>query len=199
MWMSEARFLMALSSTALHRRTTGASSEARSRSSTLDSSASMRVEVDLVLVEPLHDGVVVDLLVLLRRRVVTDDGLLDGGDGRDHRLDVVASEELDVVDGVQVAGIAHGDDQRRAGARDGDQPVPLTHVLGDQLDDVLVDVELVEVDGLDAVLLAEEVGDLAIRDDAHPRQRVAERGVGLLLFVLGLAQLRQADQLFANE
>ena len=41
------------------------------------------------------------------------------------------------------------------------------HLLGDQLDDVRVDLELVEVDRRDAVLLGEEVGELGLVEDSR--------------------------------
>ena len=52
----------------------------------------------------------------------------------------------------------------------------------DQLDDRRVDLELVEVDGGDAVLLAEQRGDLVVLDEAELDQNQAELPpVGLLV------------------
>ena len=60
----------------------------------------------------------------------------------DHRLDVVARHELDVVHGEDVGRIGHRDRQRRAGAAERDDLVLLRGLGRDQLDDRRVDVEL---------------------------------------------------------
>ena len=61
----------------------------------------------------------------------------------------------------------------------------LALILGDQLEDVGVDLVLLEIDRRNPVLLAEEIGDLGVRDVAELRQRVAEVGAGALLLFLG--------------
>ena len=55
-----------------------------------------------------------------------------------------------------------------------DDLVLLRGLGGDQLDDRRVDFELREVDRRDAVLLAEEGGDLLVLDEAHLDEVVAE-------------------------
>ena len=151
-------------------------------------------EVDLLLVEAGHH------LVVRGAGVVV---LLDGRDdrrlARDDRLDVVAREELEVVDGVQVRRVGHRHDERVAGARDGDDAVLLALLLRDELHDVGVDLVLGEVDRRDAVLLREEVGDLVVRDVPELRERVAEVAAPLLLLLLRGAELREGDELLPDE
>jgi hypothetical protein len=143
-------------------------------------------ELDLFLVEALHDLVVGDLGFL---RVIALDGFRDGGFGRDDRLDVVAGREFDVVDGVQVRRIGHRHDERAAGPRHRDDLVALAHLLGDELQHLDVDLVLFQIDGLNLVLLAQEIGDLLVRDEAHLGERVAETRAVLALGFLGFSQL----------
>ena len=151
-------------------------------------------ELDLLLVEARHHLVVggAGVVVLLDR-------VVDRGLARDDRLDVVAGQELQVVDGVEVRRVGHRDDERVAGARDGDDLVPLARLLRDELQDLGVDLVLLEVDRRDAVLLAEEARDLVVGDVAELGERVAEVLPGLLLLVLRVPQLRERDELLADE
>ena len=84
-------------------------------------------------------------------------------------------------------------------ARDRDDLVAHADVLRDQLEDLLVDLVLAEVDGLNAVLLTEELGDLLIGDEPHLRECVAEADPVLSLGVLGVAELLEADSLGADQ
>jgi hypothetical protein len=69
----------------------------------------------------------------LPSRVVALDRVADGRLGGDHHLDVVAGEELEVVDGVDVRRVGHRHDQRGAGAVDRDDLVLLATSLGTSL------------------------------------------------------------------
>jgi hypothetical protein len=71
--------------------------------------------------------------------------------------------------------------------------------LGMSADDLRVDLELAEVDGGDAVLLGEELRELALLDEAKLRQVVAELPACRFLLFLCLMQLLEADQVFANK
>src|ERR1700730_7436753 len=153
------------------------------------------VDLDLVLVDPLHHLVVRGTAL----GVVLLQALLDRLLGGDHHLDVVAGEELDVVDGVDVGGVAHRQDQRGAGAVDRDALVLLGHVLRNELDHLEVDVELFEIDRGDAVLLGEEARELALLDETELGEVVADAAARLLLLVLGLLQLLQRDEILADQ
>ena len=130
-----------------------------------------------------------------RRRVVLRDRVDDRRLGRHDRLDVVARHELDVVHGEDVGRIRHRDRQRRAGAAERDDLVLLRGLGGNQLDDRRVDLELREVDRRDAVLLAEERGDLLVLDEPQLDEVVAELAPVGLLMVQGLLQLLRGDAL----
>jgi hypothetical protein len=153
------------------------------------------VDLDLALVEALHHLVVRGALlgVVLLQRLL--DGLLAGDDD----LDVVAGEKLDVVDGVDVRRVAHGEDERGAGAVDRNALVLLGHFLGHELHHLHVDVEFLQIDGGNAVLLGEEVRELALLDEAELRQVVTDSAASLLLLILRLLQLLKGDEVFADK
>ena len=71
--------------------------------------------------------------------------------------------------------------------------------VGIELDDRGVDVELGEVDGRNAVLLAEEGGDLLVLDEPHLDEVVAELSPVRLLMVQGLLQLIGGDPFLLEE
>ena len=135
----------------------------------------------------------VPALVVLRDRVA------DRGLGGDDRLDVVARHELDVVEREDVGRIRHRDRQRRAGAADRDDLVLLRGLGRNQLEDRRVDVELGEVDEGDAVLAAEERGDLLVLDHPQLDERHPQLAAVGLLMVQGLLQLGGRDALFAEQ
>ena len=191
--MSEAPFLMASIRTRLTSFTTGASSAARATSST--SSDSAACDLDIVLADRADD--------LLERGpllgVVALDGLSDGDFGGHHRLDVVAGDELQIVDGEDVGRVGHRHDERGTGPVHRDDEVLLRDVLRDELDDLRVDVEVFEIDGRNAVLLRQEVGELVLLDGAGLDERGANPRAGPLLFFLGLPKLLDGDQVLADE
>ena len=123
------------------------------------------------------------------RRVVARDRVGDRGFRGDDRLDVVARHELDVVHGEHVGRVDHRDRQRRAGAAERDDLVFLRGFRGDQLDDGRVDLELRQVDRGDAVLLAEQRGDLFVLDEAELDEVEAELAAVGLLIVQRILQL----------
>ena len=106
-------------------------------------------ELDLLLVEARHHLVVrgAGVVILLDRAV-------DCRLARDDGLDVVAGQELEVVDRVEVRRVGHRHDERVARARDGNDPVRSQGSFGTSFRISRVDLVLVEVDRRDAVLLA---------------------------------------------
>ena len=118
---------------------------------------------------------------------------------RHDRLDGVAGHELDVVHREDVGRIRHRDRERAAGAAERNDLVLARGLGGNQLDDGGVDLELREVDGRDAVLLAEEGGDLLVLDEPHLDEVVAELSPVGLLLVQGLLQLLGGDQFLLEE
>ena len=65
----------------------------------------------------------------------------------------------------------------------------LADLRADELEDLSIDLVLRQVDRLDAVLLAEEVGDLLVGNRAETGQGIAETDVVVLLLLLRLAKL----------
>ena len=124
--------------------------------------------------------------------VVLVDRGLDRDFRRDDDLDVVAGEELDVVDREDVRGVGGGEDQRGAGAVDRNHGVLERHLLRDQLDDVAVDLELGEFDRRQAVLLRDEVGELGLLEVAELGDLMAQASaVGARLVARALQLLRR--------
>ena len=76
---------------------------------------------------------------------------------------------------------------------------PLARLLRDELQDLRVDLVFLEIDGRDFVLLREKAGDLVVADVSELRQGVAEVLARFLLLLLGMTELRQRNQLLANE
>jgi hypothetical protein len=163
-----------------------------------------RLEVDLLLLllgdVHLLVGLAEDLVergALLR--VVAIDGLADARLRGHHRLDVVPGRELEVVDRIDVRRVGHRHDQRLARAIHRDDQVLLRNLLLHQLDDLRVDLEVLQVDRRDAVLLAEEVGELVLLDRSDLDQGGADPGAVLLLLLLRFAELLDRDQVFPDE
>ena len=128
-------------------------------------------------------------------RVVALQRVVDLGLGGDHRLDVVARHELDVVHGEHVGRVGHRDRERGARSRERDDLVLLRRLGGDQLDDGGVDLELADRDRGDAELLAEERGDLGFLDEAQRDQRKPELAALLALLRERFLQLLRGDAL----
>jgi hypothetical protein len=118
---------------------------------------------------------------------------------RDHRFDVVARHELDVVHGEDVGRIGHRDRQRGAGARERDDLILLRGLRRHELDDAGVDLKLSEGDGRNAVLLAEERGDLLVFHISELDQIEAELPPILALIVQRLLKLLWCDALLLEE
>ena len=152
-------------------------------------------ERHLGVVEAHHDLVEVGPLLGVEAIEGLADGLLRGH----HHVDVVAGEELDVVDGEDVGRVAHGDDQRRAGAVDRHHQVLLGGGLGHQLEHLRIDLEVLEVDGGDAVLLGEEAGQVRLGDGALLHQQGADAAAALARFLLRLLELLEGDEVLTNQ
>ena len=130
-------------------------------------------------------------------------GLLDArqdGAFRSHdRLDVEAGHELDVVHGEDVRGIDHGDGERRAHAAQRKNLVALGGLKRNQLDDGRVNFEIRKIDGGNAVLAREEIGDIFVGQEAELHQGGAQAAVLLLLHLRRLFQLLWGDDLLFDE
>jgi hypothetical protein len=127
----------------------------------LRSERSIAITIGVIKVEVAPEALHIDALL-----VVLCDGLSDGRLGGYDNLDVVGGEELEVVDGRQVGRIGHSDDECSSGAVDGDAEVARGYLLGHQVDDLALDVEVGQRDGGDAVGLGEELCEFRLVDEA---------------------------------
>src|SRR6185437_14395799 len=132
-------------------------------------------------------------------RIVSGNRLADGGLRRDDRLDVVARHELDVAHGEHVRRVRHRDRQRRAGAAERDDLVLLRRLVGNQLDDVGIDLELREVDRRHAVLLREQRRDLFVFDEVQLDEIESELAAVGLLVVQRYLQLGRRNALLLEQ
>ena len=131
--------------------------------------------------------------------VVAVDRAADRLFGGDDRLDVVAGQELDVVEREDVRGVRGRDDQRRAGAIDGHDAVLGRDVLGNQLDHGGLDFELVEIDRRNAVVARHEIRELVLVQEAQRRDLRAEAAALRADVVAGLGELFRGQQIFADQ
>ena len=162
-----------------------------------------RVDVDVVRVVDEVDVGVVEVPHHLFERgglvVVLLDGAPDRLLGRDHGLDVVSGEELDVVERKNVGRVGGRQDQRRAGPVHGDHGVLDRDLLRDQLDHRRLDLELVEIDRGHAVLLGDEVGELVLVEEAELGDLRAEPSALRAGLLTRLAQLLRAEEILLDE
>ena len=130
-------------------------------------------------------------------------GLLDAFENRafrgHHRLNVEAGHELDIVHGEDVGGIDHGDGQRSADAAQRQNLVTLGSFERNQLDDRGIDFKIGKIDGGNAVLPGEKVGDVLVGEEAQLDQGRAQATVALFLDLGRLLQLLWGDDLLFDE
>src|SRR6476620_9676207 len=190
MWMSLAPLEIADIRMTFTSLMTGASSPCRASASALISSRSWMTSTSAPSpsagiassARAAAAGVARGLDLLDLRRVIALQRVVDGALRRHDGLDVVPRHELDVVHGEDVGRVRHRDGQRGAVSRERDDLVLVRGLARDQLDHRRVDVELEEVDGGDAVLLAQQRGDVFVLDEAQFDQNQAELpSVGLLI------------------
>ncbi len=134
-----------------------------------------------------------------RLAVVAVDGFSDGSLGRDNRLDVVARHELDVVHGEHVRRVRHRNRQGGPGPRERKDVVLLSGFGRNELENRRVDLELIQRNRRNAVLLAEEGGDVLVFDEAERNEAVTELAPVLALRVQGLLELLGCDALLLEK
>jgi hypothetical protein len=71
--------------------------------------------------------------------------------------------------------------------------------LRHQLQHLGIDLELLEVDGGDAVLLGQEAGQVGLGDRPLLDQQGADAAAALLRLLLGLLELLQGDEVLTNQ
>jgi hypothetical protein len=118
---------------------------------------------------------------------------------RDDRIDVVAGDELEVVDDAGVARVDDGHGERAPLALEREHRVLHRQLGGDELEHARVDLEARQVDGGQAVLPGERLGELDLGDEAELDQTVAQAPAGLLLLREGARELLARDEPLADE
>src|SRR5206468_3900578 len=116
-----------------------------------------------------------------------------------HRLDVEAGHELDIVHRKNVGRIDHGDGEGSSYAAQRKNLVSLGGFVGNQLDDGSINFKIRKVDGGNAVLARQEIGDVLIAEEVQLHQCTAQATAGLFLDLGRLLQLLWGDDLLFYE
>ena len=116
------------------------------------------------------------------------DRLLDAAFGGDVRLDFVAGDELDVVDGEDVRRIAHRDHQPAAGARDRERHELGGDVARNQTNERGIGFVVAQIDRRHAVVPRQEVEQPFLGDRADLDEIARQRAARALLLLGGLDQ-----------
>ena len=129
--------------------------------------------------------------------------LLDARENRafrsDHRLDIEAGHELDIVHGEHVRRIDHGDGERCTHSAQRKDLVAFRSLKRDQLDDGRINFEVGKIDCGHAILARKEIGDVLIREESELHQGRAQPAALLLLHLRRLFQLLWGNDLLFDE
>lgn len=127
------------------------------------------------------------------------DGVVDARLGGDHGDDAAARRGAGVLLGHEVEGVGHGQVELVALGAHGHDGVLLGQVLGDQLGHLGRDLDVGEVDEVDAQLKLEGLDELALGEVAHGDELVAQALVGVLLLGQGALELVLGDDVRADQ
>ena len=122
--------------------------------------------------------------------------------GGDAGVDHVVGDDGDVVLGVHVQRVAHGQDQRVGAAlvqRHRQHAVAAEHRAADQPDDLRVDLDPPQVDAGNVQLHAQHVDDVLLGGKAQLGQTVAQPLAALFLQLQRLAQLVVRDDVTLHQ
>ena len=98
-----------------------------------------------------------------------------------------------------LVGIDHGDGERRAHAAERKNLVALRGLKRNQLDDCRINFKVRKIDGGNAVLAGEKIGDVLVREEAQLHQGGAQAAALLLLDLGRLFQLLWGNDLLFDE
>ena len=124
--------------------------------------------------------------------VLLDRGL-DIVGGRHHREHVAAGDRADVVQRVDVGRIGHRHQQPSVALADRQRAIPAGQGLGEQRRCERIDLEVREIDELEADLLGERTHEVGLPDHAKVDQDAAERFGRLAVFLEGDLELLGLD------
>ncbi|MCY1413758.1 hypothetical protein D9M71_291950 [compost metagenome] len=110
------------------------------------------------------------------------------------RLERLAQQAAQLVEGVEIERIAHADQQAVALLDQQDGAEAPRQRLGQALHQCLVELELAQVDVGNVELARQRLEQLLLADEAHVDHRAAELGAAALLLVQRQLQLALADQ-----
>ena len=103
------------------------------------------------------------------------DRLLHVARGRHDGLHVAVGDRADVVEGVDVRGVGHGDEQLVVPHADRDRPVASRQRLGEQRGRHRIDLEVGQIDEFETHLLGEGAHEVGFLDEALVDQDAPER------------------------
>jgi hypothetical protein len=118
---------------------------------------------------------------------------------REHREQVVAGDELEVVEQAVIARVGHGHREGPTLALQRQHDVLRRHLARNQLEDAGVDLEFREVHGRHAELAREQLGDLQLGHEPQPGHRVTQALLGRSCLRLGRLQLLASQQSFLQK
>ena len=118
---------------------------------------------------------------------------------RDDREDVVAGDELHVLDDTHIRRVGHRHRQRAAVALEREHEILERHLAGDQLRDLWIHRELGEIHSGHLVLPRQHLGQLGLGDEAELHQIVPDARTVLLLLLERLVELLLGDQPLTHE
>ena len=164
------------------------------------------VDLLFLLLDDLDVAVLLHVLEEVRERIVARlavvlvDGVAERVLPGDDREDVVARDELEVVDDAEVRRVGHRDRQRATLALEREHQMALGELGGDELRDARVDFEVGEVHRRHAVLPGEHASKLDLVHEAQLHEVVAYAvAAGLLLLQRLLERLLIDEPLFDEE
>jgi hypothetical protein len=117
----------------------------------------------------------------------------------DDREDVVAGDELEVVDDPEVGRVRHRDGQRPSVLLEGEDEVLRREIGGDHLRDFWINFEFGEVHCRHAVLPRQHLRQLGLLDEAQLDEVVPDTGPACFLFLKRLFELFLGDQTFLDQ
>jgi hypothetical protein len=125
---------------------------------------------------------------------VLPDGLVDIGRRGHHGLHLLAGDRPDVVEGEDVRRIRHRHDQHGILVADGQRAITSSHLLGDERRCARIDLEVAEVDEIEADLPSQGRNEVGLTNEAEVDQDPAEGAAEPLLLGQGRPQLILGDQ-----
>ena len=177
--------------------TTGASSIAAASTVALSFLIALFDDLDVAVVVDVVENVLQCVVGVLA--VVLVDGVAQRVFAGDDREDVVAGDELQIVDDAQVGRIGHRDGERAALALEREHQMALRQLGRDQLRDACVDFEVREVDGGHTELPGQHARELDLVDVAELDEVVADPHSGGLLLLQRAIQRLARDEPLSHE